>query len=649
MSAFAGIVTFDGAPGDKQTEDQIGRAIAAPRKGRLSARRLNGALFVQRTAAPASGGQSEPQPVTSNNGRTLFAAQARLDNREELRAALAISSAELARIPDGVLVLRMFERWGEAGVARCLGAFAFAHWDAEARRLILGRDCLGNRALFYHRGRDFVAFASSLGALLALPGVPRAIDEVTLAHFMAVNLSEERRTLYRGIERVPSRSLVAIDRDGIRHRHYWSPNVDASPPYRREEDYIERARELFDQAVAAATADTPHVAISASGGFDSSAIAATAARLGRAERIACYTLVQPAGTRIDVGPFRYLDERDKVEALARMHPALDVRFMAPESLHPIEQDDTRFFARGNLPTLSVINLGTYNYLYEAVAAAGHQALLIGDYGNFGLTWAGNFALLALLREGKWGALARELPAVARQSGRGLARTLAAEVFMPAAPAWLRRLVYRLRGRDPDSAAHFSVLNPDFIAACGLTRQWQAQGFDPWFGASGWNAPRHRARYLFDHNQFARDNKGMSGESHGFELRDPHADRRLLEFLLAVPEPIYRRNGVPRSFARAVLADRLPPEILNEHRRGAHGVTWFRRLDARRQEIADEIERLEASPLARRLIDLPRLKRLMEQWPKDEHAAEGRSAEFKFALTRGVHVGRFIRWVEGGNA
>ena len=100
----------------------------------------------------------------------------------------------------------MHERFGDAGVARCLGAFAFALWDAEARRLTLGRDCLGNRPLFYHRGPQFVAFATTLRSLLALPGVPRAIDELALAQFIAVNLREQQRTLYRGIERVPSRT-----------------------------------------------------------------------------------------------------------------------------------------------------------------------------------------------------------------------------------------------------------------------------------------------------------------------------------------------------------------------------------------------------------------------------------------------------------
>jgi asparagine synthase (glutamine-hydrolysing) len=274
---------------------------------------------------------------------------------------------------------------------------------------------------------------------------------------------------------------------------------------------------------------------------------------------------------------------------------------------------------------------------------------MGNYGNFGLTWPVRFSLQALLGSGQWRTFAHELSAIARRNGYGLARTFAGEVIRPGLPISLRRITHRLRGRDPDDAAAYSALNPDFVTQCDLARQWRAQEFDPWRGASGWNAPQVRARQMFDRNQVSRDRLATFDEVRGLEIRDPHADRRLLEFLLAVPEPMYRRDGVPRSFARAVLADRLPREILDESRRGAQTVTWFRRLDAKRQDIAMEIERLEGSPLARRMLDLPRLKRLVEQWPADEQAAEKRSYEFRLALDRGVHIGRFIRWVEGGNA
>jgi asparagine synthase (glutamine-hydrolysing) len=645
MTAFAGIVAFDGAADNFLTPQQLASAVGAQQRAQLEVRRLGDALFVQRLPT----GTEHTSARGEAGGRLLFAADARLDNRAELAHALAIPLPELARTADGTLILRAWQHWGAVGVARCLGAFAFAGWDADARHLILGRDCRGNRALFFYRGRDFVVFATTLRALLALPGVPREIDEITLANFLALNLAEPRRTFYRGIERIPSRTLVTIGRADMRHRHYWSPDLEAPPPYQRDEDYVERARELLDQAVAAAISDTPHVAISASGGLDSTAIAATAARLGQVEKITCYTLIAPPGSQIDVGRGRYLDERDKIEALVRMHPALEARFFAAETPHPFREDDSRLFARDAAPVLGPANLGAFAYIYDAVAAAGHRAMLVGAAGNFGLTWGGDFSLLALIRAGQWRTFAADLLAAGRTDGRGLLRAFAGDVVTPAAPAPLRRLLHRLRGRDPDSVARFSPLNPAFVAQAGLARCWRTSGFDPWFGYDGRNAVGHRAYFLFDRNQFARDFFGMSNETRGFETRDPLGDRRLLEFVLSVPEPIFRRRGVPRSFARAVLADRLPREILDERRRGAQGVTWFQHLEALRPAIAVELERLNASPSARRLIDLPRLKMLLDQWPKDQNEVLNRRREYRLVLNRGVHVGRFIRWVEGGNA
>jgi asparagine synthase (glutamine-hydrolysing) len=294
-------------------------------------------------------------------------------------------------------------------------------------------------------------------------------------------------------------------------------------------------------------------------------------------------------------------------------------------------------------------MGTGAYLPDAVAAEGHRTLLVGNSGNFGLTWFGAFSLLDLFLARRWREFVHELRAIARENNQSVVRAAAANLLVPWAPRRVRRLIYRLRGRDPDSVAQHSALNPAFVAETGLAQQWGQDGFDPWFGLRASDPRRLRAYRLFDHNQYGRDVRGAGEEVYGLEIRDPHGDRRLVEFLLSVPEPMYQRNGVQRAFARRVLADRLPPAIYQERRRGANTPTWFRSLDARRNDIAADIERLEASPVARRLLDLPRLKRLMEQWPKDENEAERRMTEYRLALARGVHVGRFIRWVEGGNA
>jgi asparagine synthase (glutamine-hydrolysing) len=154
--------------------------------------------------------------------------------------------------------------------------------------------------------------------------------------------------------------------------------------------------------------------------------------------------------------------------------------------------------------------------------------------------------------------------------------------------------------------------------------------------------------MFDHHQPGRDSIGLDYEATGVLRRRPLGDRRLLEFMLAVPETMFRSNGVARSFARRVLADRLPREILDEPRRGVAQPAWFRALDLQRDALGRDLERIAASPLASRMLDIPRLKCLMDEWPKDEQAAQLRVRDYQRLLLRGVHVGRFIRWVERGN-
>ena len=233
------------------------------------------------------------------------------------------------------------------------------------------------------------------------------------------------------------------------------------PPYTREEDYVERARELLDLAVASATRDTPRVAIATSGGLDSSAIAATAARLGKAESITCFTIVPPSGPQVDVGPFRYFDERDKVEALARMYPSLNYASSRPITCHPIADPDTRHFLRAYLPALGPVGLGLGRHLSDDVQASGHRAMLLGNFGNLGLTWGGRFPWPCCFAAGNGKASPMRCALLREKTACSLARTFAGGVVVPMRPFWLRRLIIsaartRPRQRRPAQRAEPSL-------------------------------------------------------------------------------------------------------------------------------------------------------------------------------------------------
>jgi asparagine synthase (glutamine-hydrolysing) len=135
---------------------------------------------------------------------------------------------------------------------------------------------------------------------------------------------------------------------------------------------------------------------------------------------------------------------------------------------------------------------------------------------------------------------------------------------------------------------------------------------------------------------------------GFEMRDPLGDIRLCEFCLAVPYRLWNADA-PRSFARRVLADRLPAQILHNYRRGRQTPEWFYRLNLRKEQVMMELEQLEHCDTASKVLDLPRMRRIAADWPSDATTAAGRFNDLIAIVSRGVGIGQFIRWVEDGDA
>lgn len=619
---------FDGRRLDRGREQSL-LAIASRHGSRAHIQRTENAIIAQAGLRPQ---MASP---------TLTAASARLDNRAELAVELGLDSLA----DDAAVIRRLLALRGERGVRGLLGAFAFAHWNEAAQTLILGRDYVGYRSLFFHAGQGFVAFATLLADLLAIADVPRQLDERAMAQFIALDLRQPDLTPYRHIRRAPTRSLASIGAGGVAIHRYWEPSPTSAPTYKRDEDYVDRARELFDRAVERCIRDLPRVAVSASGGLDSSAIAATVSRMRGA--VATYTCVPPTDFRVREYANRYADERPKIEALQRMHPAISPRYLTPRGPDAVQRDGRYLFAAFPVPLRGVPNWNMGTAISDAITEDGHRVGLYGNMGNIGLSWSGQFSLPALAGELRLRELLADARAIAAKRGQSLLRVLDSELVMRVLPRGVQHLRSRLTGKNPYDISRISLLNPSAIEEFNLEETWIENGFDPQYRSFG-DSVALRAHYMFDQNQLTRDFTGMRFETTGYEARDPHADRELLEFCLNVPERLFRKNAIERSFARRVFADRLPPEILDERRLGLQLPNWFESLDARRDIFAEETERLETSPLARRLLDIPRMKSLIESWPKDADEAENRREEYHLALDRAVHAGQFIRWVEGGN-
>ena len=647
MSGFGGIVRFNGGPADTRTLERLGRALRVP--GNAEPRVWHGgpAAFCHRAFAYTPEDRLDCQPMTMRRGGSVFLAAGRIDNRAELAGALGMATGELDRTGDAALMRCAWERWGQAGLPRLLGDFAFACWDGEAHRLVLARDAMGAVPLFYHHSAHFIAFATDYPGLLAVPEVPRDLDEIALGHFLILNHSQAERTFYAGISRVPSGGCAIFENGRPRVDEYWKPSFGKARHNIDPTEAIEEARRLLDAAVAARLRSIEPVAAQASGGLDSSGVAATAARLLAPARLHTLTLLPPEG--LEVVPLRghYPDEHDKVVALGQRIPNLDVEFLAPATPHPNETDPRRMFALTGVPVFNPINYGWFAHLYDRAAAAGHRVLLTGADGNFTLSWAGNLAIIEWLKAFRPDKAVAELRALARRRGVPIRRVLPRALLDFLQPA----AVYRRRDARSRSERFgwelYSLVSPEFASDIGLQQQALAMGHDTSLRLPT-DGQLARARRVLRYNEEAREFAACCPALHGIQLRHPLRDRRLVEFTLGLPETIFLRDGQRRWFARRVLSDRLPAEIVGEMRPGTQSPDWFERLTGRRTELAEEAARLSDCTPAARVIDMPRLRGAIEKWPHEATPEARPKAIDGIRLDRALHVGRFIRWAEGGN-
>lgn len=636
MSVIAGIVHFSDKPVSVDDLALAAARLAAPGVGEPEfwIGQSAGLMVRQRIVTPED--MAERQPWVGGGGKLVLVYDGRLDNREALAAALGFElKGDL--VPDGRLLLAALECWGEAALPRLIGDFALALWDVASRNLLLARDHVGRRTLYFHHGAGFVAFASTYRALLALPGVPRKIDELGIADFLILNTAHPIETFYQGVRRVPMATAAVFNADGMRENRYWTPKTGDVLRLSSDEEYFEAARELLDQAVACRLRAKGPLAAQMSGGLDSSAVAATAARLLRHSKLITVTSVPPEGMELPPKKGWYNDERPYIRAIAAMYPNMETWLASSTKPHWIDVDPTRFFEAGGMPARNISNIGWFMPGHELLISAGINVLLNGEGGNAGWSWDGMTGFYTMFKNGNWLRLAREIYQAGKYRPYDMdwKNLLCKRVILPLEPVELKKLRRHLKNRGSELWSGYSAINPDFAREINLIERCRQSGHDLRMGGNV-NGIDQRL-YMLSHMEHGRDIFTAMRALTGIESRAPLLDIRLLEFCFSLPLELFLYNGFSRRLPRLALAGRLPPTVLDNNRIGSQNPEILSRLDAMREGMVKEIGLLAKVPLAARLIDLPRLESLVKLWPKDNQVT--------LALPRAINTGCFLRWAE----
>jgi asparagine synthase (glutamine-hydrolysing) len=641
MSVIAGIVRFTDEPVHAAELALAAQRLAAPGVGEAAHWVEGGAGLLVRQRYITHEDMHERQPWVGGGGSLVLVYDGRLDNREEVAAALGISLRD-GMVPDGRLLLTALERWNDAALPRLIGDFALALWDKQSRRLLLARDQFGRRTLYYYQGTGFVAFATTFRALLGLPGVPRKVDELGIADLLILNRHHPVETFYEGVRRVPEATAAVFDGRSLRLNRYWTPEPKHELRLSSDDEYAEAAREHLDRAVACRLRAKDGIASNLSGGLDSSAVAATAAKLLAPKRLVTLTSVPPEGLALpQLQPYWYPDERPYVADIAAMHPNMDPLLVSSDAPHWIETDPTLFFEAAGVPGRGMTNAGWMLPGYERLRESGISALLTGIGGNPAWSYDGLRRLNELLRGGHWLQFARELYLTGRSKPYGMSRKalLRSEVLQPLVPPWLEKWRRRLNSGEADLWSDFSPIRPDFAREIGLAERSRRAGHNLRLGgpADGLALRLHMLNRL----EHAKDIDNALRALTGIEMRTPLLDIRLVEFCLSIPHDQFLKDGNFRRLPRRAMADRLPASVLQNNLMGSQNPEIMRRLSAARPGMLEEIEALKKVPLAARAIDLPRIANIVRDWPANN--------EVTLVLPLALHVGRFLRWAESGGA
>ena len=196
-----------------------------------------------------------------------------------LAEALASKSFDLRDDTDAELVLRAFERWGEDSPARIIGDFAYVVWDARRRQLFCARDILGIKPFYYFIDREVFIAGSELQQILRHPRVPLKPNEGVIAEYLAASIGTRDETLYQDVFRLAPGCCLMVRPEGVRKRSYYDLRSAPDVSFSTNDQYADRFREIFQEAVKCRLRSAGPLLAHLSGGVDSSAVVGMAAHL----------------------------------------------------------------------------------------------------------------------------------------------------------------------------------------------------------------------------------------------------------------------------------------------------------------------------------------------------------------------------------
>jgi asparagine synthase (glutamine-hydrolysing) len=496
------------------------------------------------------------QPLSNEDGSIWIVFNGEIYNYPELRARLASRGHTLRTSSDTETIVHLYEDFGPGCVEHLRGMFAFAIWDTRRRQLLMARDRLGIKPLYYAERDGELLFASEIKPIMQLGHVERALSWEAVDHLFTFMATPPHQSIVRGISKLePARTALATGSGPITPRRYWDVTFQPDE-HATEETLVERLREqLHDAVTAHQIADVP-VGAFLSGGLDSSAIVAM--------------MSAPAAGRLKTFSIGFAEsefnELSHARAVARQfgtdHYDLVLR---PDVVRMVE--DLTFYLDEPFGDTSAIP----TYMVSKLAAEHVKVVLSGDGGDE--LFAGYDKYVVEGRERERERIPRPLRRIAGTLGALMPHGMKGRRFLRhlALEGGARYLDAQMLFHD-DERPH--LFREDVLDAIERDSRLKPASTPPggdWLSAVQYRDLNH---YLPLDILTKVDRMTMA---HSLEARPPLLDHRLVEFAATIPSRFRLRDGTTKYLFKQAMRGVLPDQIIDRQKHGfavplAH---WFR--------------------------------------------------------------------------
>ncbi|MBN2682808.1 MAG: hypothetical protein JXR58_09895 [Bacteroidales bacterium] len=539
--------------------------------------------------------EKEQQPFVSQN--TIVIADARIDNRKELSALLTCNED----IPDSQLIATAYNVWKEDCPKYLVGDYAFAIWDRNEEKLFCARDHAGFRPFFFYSDDEKFVFSSEIKGIKALTEISLSVDYGWIADSIATIAQAKERTMYNEVFRLKPAHSICVGKTNSSITKYWDLDFSTKTKLNCENDYINKFREILDEAVACRLKTNYPVASELSGGIDSSGVSSIAFNKINKDNSRFYALshVLPDNLLGKVHPFS--DEREFSNLVCQYAGIENHLYVTSEDKTIIKEMKAAIDLQDGIMGQNLYLFS--DNLYEMAAEKGCRTLLSGFGGDEFVSNSCSGYLESLVHKFKFRKAYKKIPS---KNKIPLYRLFRLKLFMFENYLPFVYKLFRNRNKWVKERYRELLFDKEFGKKMNIRKRYSVM---KGFPTDKSMEMRQYKRFNLPHVSLRHETCYIAARNYKLEYTYPLWDRRLMEFFFSIPSEIKFGNGKGRYIYRKALEGYVPKKV--QYRADKTGTT-ISTVDLRilndKENIIKLIEDLEKTDLET-FVDYKRMKEI----------------------------------------